>query len=281
LGAGCLADWWGYGHVTFPAYWYVYQNFVVGRADDSGTSPFFAYLFLPVTSGGTVAPLLFTIVVATLTAWVRQPLSVIAWTTAPYVVILSMVGHKETRFLFPLIPFVPFFVVEAVAFATGSKSDDRLTAFLRWLATGNRLKIAYAFNAIGLLGVLFLPQWGRAPIYQHIEDEAFAANRPLDVVVVRALHTTPYIYTGLHTGFIEPKNLRWSMDPTEGNLEARRSRGGRFLALIDIPVGSPEPAAWIRTNCALISSTYPLWLEPYNYFGWQQRSYWWDLYRCG
>jgi hypothetical protein len=281
VGAGCLADWWGYGHLTFPAYWYVYQNFFMGRAEALGTAPFFAYLYLPVTSGGTVTPLLFTIVIATLTAWIRRPRSAVTWTTAPYVAILSIVGHKETRFLFPLIPFAPFFIVEAFTFAIGSNSTGRIVAFLRWLATGYRLKIAYVFNAIGLLGVLFLPQWGRAPIYQRIEDEAFATKGPLDAVVIHTLYPSPYAYTDLHASFLEPKNIRWSINPPLADLEARQSRGDKFLAAIDIPVGSRQTADWVKANCTLLSSVYPPWLEPYNFSGWQQRSYWWELYRCG
>jgi hypothetical protein len=81
--------------------------------------------------------------------------------------------------------------------------------------------------------------------------------------------------------FLEPKNLQWIMDPPVAELEAARSQRGRFLALIDIPAPSSDSADWIRSQCRFVWSTYPRWLQPYNFNGWQERSYWWELYRCG
>ena len=110
LAIGGVADWWGYGQVTTTAYWYVYQNFVLGRANDFGTSPFFAYLYLPLTTAGVMAPLVLALLVATVTAWLTRRRSVLTWASAPYVMLLSIAPHKEVRFLFPLVPFLPFFV---------------------------------------------------------------------------------------------------------------------------------------------------------------------------
>ena len=113
---GVLADWWGYGSLTFPVYSYLYQNFVLGRASkDFGSAPFFAYLYLPLQEAGAMAPLVLALILATLVAWWARARSVLTWATAPYVVLLCIAAHKEARFLFPLAPFLPFFVVIAFA----------------------------------------------------------------------------------------------------------------------------------------------------------------------
>ena len=54
--------------------------------------------------------------------------SVLTWATAPYVALLCIVGHKEARFLFPLAPFLPFFVV--IALASEPLLGARLASFL-------------------------------------------------------------------------------------------------------------------------------------------------------
>jgi len=280
LALGVLADWWGYGHVAFPAYSYLYQNFVLGRASkEFGISPFFAYLYLPVVEAGAMAPLALALVVATLFAWLARPGSVLTWATAPYVALLCIVAHKEARFLYPLIPFLPFFVV----FAPSSEPllGARLAALVRWFASGPRLKFGYLLNVCGLIGVVLLPQGENFPLYRLIEDESLAANGPFAVAVVHAPDKTPYLRAADRTTFLKPKNLRWISNPSVPELEAKQSRGETFLALVDIPVPLPEPAAWIRRRCVFVWSTWPRWTQPFNFLHWQERSHWWELYRCG
>jgi GPI mannosyltransferase 3 len=277
---GGLADWWGYGDITFPAYSYLYQNFVLGRsAKDFGADPFFAYLYLPFLESGAMAPLVFALLLATLIAWRVRARSVLTWATAPYVALLCIAAHKEARFLFPLAPFLPFFVVFALS--AQPPVGARLASFPRWLASGYRLKFGYLLNACGLLGVVLLPQGANFPLYELIEEQSFAAHGPIEAVVVHGPNNLPYWYVGHRMAFLEPKNLRWISEPSVTELEAIHARGKTFLALIDIPVRSPEPTAWIRSRCAFAWSTWPRWLEPYNFNHWQERSHWWELYRCG
>jgi phosphatidylinositol glycan class B len=227
-----------------------------------------------------MAPLVLALLVATLVAWLARVRSVLTWTTAPYVALLCIVGHKEARFLFPLAPFLPFFVV--IALASEPLLGARLASFLRWLTSGYRFKLGYLLNVCGLLGVILLPQGANYPLYALIENESFAADGPLEVVVVAVPNNNklPYRYVGLHMAFLEPKNLRWTLDTSVTELEAKHSRGETFLALVDIPVRFSEPTTWIRSRCAFVWSTWPRWLQPYDFFGWEERSHWWEFYRC-
>jgi GPI mannosyltransferase 3 len=282
LALGAVADWWGYGHPTFPAFSYVYQNFVLGRsAREFGTAPFFAYLYLPLQEGGLLAPLVFTLLVATVTAWLARPGHVLTWASAPYVVLLSIASHKEARFLFPLIPFLPFFVIFALRSEQATAIGARLSSFVHWLLSDWRLKVAYLLNFGGLLSVVLLPQGANFPLYQLIENESYAAPGPLDIAVVaRGAENMPYDYVGHHMAFIEPKNLRLILNPSVAQLEAKQFRGETFFALIDIPPRQPEPAAWIRSHCTFVWSTWPRWLEAFDFFEWVERSHWWEFYRC-
>ncbi len=277
LAVGLLTDWWGYGHITFPAYAYFYQNFILGRSRIFGTDPFFAYLYIPLLESNAMAPVTFGLMVATLLTWLARPLSVLTWASAPYVVLLCIAAHKEARFLFPLIPLCPFFV--AFALTSQPRYGIRLAAFFRWLASGLRLKLGYLLNFAGLLGLVTMPQSANYPLFQLIENETHAANGIGEAVVISP-ERMPYGKGPAHMVFLEPKNLRWILNPPVPDLAAKRARAETFLALVNVPVRFPEAAVWVETNCAFEWSTYPRWLQPFNYLGWQQRSPWWMLYRC-
>jgi GPI mannosyltransferase 3 len=273
LGLGVIIDRWGYGTTTFPVYSYLYQNFIEGKAAGYGTAPFFAYLYLPLVN--PMAPVALLLLAATLIAWVRRPCSVLTWASAPYVALLCIPAHKETRFLYPLVPFLPFFVV----FALASEPSARFASAFKWVTSGRRLHLIYVWNACGLLAVLFVSLRPEFTLYQMLEARSYATEGVLEVALVHPPDRKLYWYHGLHHAFIEPKNLRLT-SVSVAELEARRTRGETFLAIVDNPRRVPEPAAWVRSRCTRVWSSWPAWLEPYNYFGWQERSTWLELRAC-
>ena len=273
LALGVLVDWWGYGTASFPFYSYLYQNFFVGRAKDFGTAPFFGYLYLPLET--PFAPLILFLLVATLVAWVRRGRSVLTWASAPYVALLSVTAHKEVRFLYPLVPFLPFFVVFALA--SEPPLAARLASGLRWFASGRILLLGYLINICGFLSIALVPLYADFSIYRLIENESYARKGPLVVAVVSLPGRRPYAPINLKMPFVKPANLQLAFDPSVEDLESRRTRGEKFLALLQIPVPAPEQAAWMRGNCAFVSTSWPWWLAP-EFFKWERS--WWELYRC-
>jgi hypothetical protein len=273
LGLGVIIDRWGYGTTTFPVYSYLYQNFIEDKASAFGTAPFFGYLYLPLQN--PMAPLVLLLLAATLIAWVRRPCSALTWASAPYVVLLCIPAHKETRFLYPLAPFLPFFVM----FALAPAPPARFASAFKWFASGRRLHLSYVLNACGLLSVLFISFRPEFTLYQMLETRSYATEGLLEVALVHSPDRTLYWYHDLHHAFIEPKNLRLTT-ASVATLEAKRTRGETFLAVVDNPRRVPKPAAWLRSRCTRVWSSWPPWLEPYNYFGWQERSTWLELFAC-
>jgi hypothetical protein len=273
LTLGAVADWWGYGSLSFPFYSYLYQNFVLGHAKDFGTAPFFAYLYLPLMT--PFAPLILYLLVATLVAWLRRGCHLLTWASAPYVALLSVTAHKEVRFLYPLVPFLPFFVVFALA--AEPPLGARIASFLRWFESGRSLAFGYLINFCGFLSIALVPLFADFSIYRLIENESYAREGPLVVAVVHGPGRMPYMFTKLQIPFLRPANVHLESDPTVANLENRRASGERFLALVQIPVPAPEQAAWIRGHCAFVSVSWPWWLAP-EILKWERS--WWELYRC-
>jgi phosphatidylinositol glycan class B len=99
---GFLADRYGYGKWTFPFYQYFRINLLERKTADFGTDPFFAYLYLPLAN--FFAPILLVLLIFLFVFWARKPGHVLFWITLPFFLFHCFIGHKEERFLIPLIP---------------------------------------------------------------------------------------------------------------------------------------------------------------------------------
>ncbi|MCC6776799.1 MAG: hypothetical protein IT537_09220 [Hyphomicrobiales bacterium] len=276
LGLGMLADYWGYGTVTFPFVSYVTQNFLLGRAAEFGTSPFFAYLYLPLHN--PMAPLVLLLMMATMLAWWRRPTSVLTVATLPYVLLLSMTAHKEARFLFPLVPFLPFFVAFALApHATAAKAAVSLLA---WFASGTRLRLMLLLNAAAIVFILILPPRPYYAMYRLLEMMT-AADAQKELVAIHGSHRVPYWETQpMWATFMRPRHLRITVNPPVSELDARRAAGKPFLVWLQFSIEVLEATPWVESNCALVRSLWPQWLHRHVYFRWQRRIARIELYRC-
>jgi hypothetical protein len=186
-----------------------------------------------------------------------------------------MTAHKEVRFLYPLVPFLPFFAI--FAFAPGPRLGARLASAVRRYASGGVLQLVYLLNLCGFLYVLVVPLSADFSIYRLIDDESRAAQGTVVAAVVSAPGRMPFRSAQLRLPFLQPKNLNLVPDVSVGDLEARRSRGEKFLGVVGVPVSPAEPAAWIRSRCEFVASSWPWWLAP-RILRWERN--WWELYRC-
>ena len=113
-------DAWGYGELCFPPWNYLRENVLRGVAKQFGEEPFWAYPLLVVVN--VFMPVALVAVVAVGVAAWRFPRHVLTWVVVPFVVLHSLVSHKEERFLFPLAPLVPALI--ALAFSSPLRRRD-------------------------------------------------------------------------------------------------------------------------------------------------------------
>ncbi len=108
LGVCVFVDYWLYGEWVFPPYQYFYMNIVEDVASEFGrysiTQMVDKMIFMPFASIGFLSLLAFLVFV------IRYPKHVITWCVIPYLLIHFMVAHKELRFFFPLIVFLPIMI---------------------------------------------------------------------------------------------------------------------------------------------------------------------------
>ncbi|MEW5993122.1 MAG: hypothetical protein AB1744_01840 [Candidatus Zixiibacteriota bacterium] len=112
LGAGVLIDRWFYGEWTLTTWNYFEHNILLGRAGKFGTTPWWEYLKL--TFIKAVPPFSLVYILSLIVVFVFRPRDVLTWTILPFLLVHFIVGHKELRFLFPVIGFLPIFIVKAL-----------------------------------------------------------------------------------------------------------------------------------------------------------------------
>ena len=178
----------------------------------------------------------------------------------------------------PLVPFLPFFVTftffSPLPFRRASppsfNGSPRLLAQARLFAECFRLAVGRFAAAMVARSALCARR--RRELRRQRSARHCRGFRPPPEAV--RIHQYPH-------GVSRAEKPAMDHGSAGDGVEAARSQRGRFLALIDIPARSSDSADSIRNQCLFVWSTYPRWLQPYNFNGWQERSYWWEFYRCG
>jgi phosphatidylinositol glycan class B len=144
-------SYWLYGEWTVPAWNYLNQNLIEGKAAGYGTRPFYAYVELVFLRG--IPPLSLVYLLAFgyfLYAFRREPLTFMC---TAFVLLHSLLARKDIRFLFPLIPLVPILVAGAIgAFDAPRGPKIWQKSWVKWL-----LVVALVVNSVALLITVIRP----------------------------------------------------------------------------------------------------------------------------
>jgi len=256
VGVGVLIDYWFYGDWTFTLLHYFDQNIVEDRVSDFGLDPWYYYLmviFLMLIPPFSLVPL--SLFGATL---IKKPTHVLIFCLVPFLLVHNLIGHKEHRFLFPLVGLIPLLISEGMRLFVDSKH-------LRSRLVRIALPVFLVFNTIPLLTVTFLP---------------------LDL-------TTP-LYKEVYNNYLEPANLYYrKFDPYERALPIRYYRRDNVTTVcrpdFNTILINPNKTQLLATRRALkpddVKFEYTLkykalpdWVQIFNVGGWVERTKFWHLY---
>ncbi len=148
LGIGFLIDSWFYDAWVFTPWNYYYQNIVMEKASGFGESPWYFYLTSFIND--SFLPFGIILLLGLLLFFRNWKDNIFLYLFIPFFVAHCVIGHKELRFLFPMIFILPFGIVSMYNFLKGYEwSQTRWFKFL----TGVLLVINFSL----LLYVMFAP----------------------------------------------------------------------------------------------------------------------------
>ncbi len=271
IALGALVDRWGYGEWTLAPWNYFHVNIVEHKADEFGTDPFYGYLYL--FNGGLLAPITLLWTLAAGMTWWRFPRHVVTLTTLPFVLVHSLVAHKEVRFLFPMaLIAAPMFVLAFVPAAEESLKPRWLGWFWRrrwsWGA-----KLIYGANLIALVVGCVTARRPGVELQKYIYDHYGA-----DCHAYLLGKKDPYQNVGVNMYFYRPPGFTYTkLDDYNDLREATARAPEKFLLITDRISLSPEQTA-ILPDAQLAYRSYPAWFEHFNYLKWLDRSRTFSMY---
>lgn len=111
LGVGTAADRWLYGIWTCTPLNYLHENILQGHIDSFGIDPWWYYLaYIPLEGGILFGILLLAATLIFIWKNLKHPLT---WMLIPFLIAHQAIGHKEVRFLFPILAFAPYILLAA------------------------------------------------------------------------------------------------------------------------------------------------------------------------
>jgi len=257
-----LADYWGYGSFTLTPWNYFEANIIHDKAAGWGVHPWWYYFYLSLIKG--LPPISLFFIGGTLFYWYKMPKDLMIWVTLPFFILHSVVGHKEMRFLYPMViclPFFAFYSYEAIATRFGSWKKIRSWAF----------KITMVLNLLVMAFISFKPANFAVVFFWHI-------NQNYKNLELYSLARDPYQVVAQQVYFYRPENYKLHKVGTFKKLEEAIEK--QPLLFFYEKNTLPQEQKGITAKCSMVYQSIPEWIKHFNFTNWMSRSRIWSLYEC-
>jgi phosphatidylinositol glycan class B len=260
----CLGLWvdrWGYGAFELVPWNYFRVNVLEGKAAVFGTMPFFAYLFM---LAGLFPPFGAMMLAGLVAFWWRFPRHLLTWITLPFFLGHSLVGHKEIRFMFPLL--VPAALCLLLLWSRPEAVSGWMARVSRWLAAAWFARPTWALNALVLALLCFLPSSDNFGLQRYFAEHAGDPVRWVGFTDPRVAHgrTVPF--------FLPRHPPPVQVVASVGDLEREISRSpvpAMVAARFPLPPGAQ---AYLERRGERVFASLPPILARANLFHWLERA---------
>ncbi|WP_164848441.1 hypothetical protein [Halobacteriovorax sp. HLS] len=239
-------DYLGYGELTLTPLNYLKENLIEDKISGFGVMPWWGYIKLSLKSLHLFSlPLL---VVSCVYIYKKRS-SFASWVFIPFLIFHSSIGHKELRFIYPLL-FLTLFML--FHFIDAKKYHKVLKTF-------------FVINFIFLIGVCFKPAYTPLKFYQFLYN--FKSNEQLKLYTFK---DRKGVYPDLEMlVYKRPKTQLIQSDQINENEFYTFTTKYSDFELINT-----------KYKCSQLYISYPSWVLKFNPFNWRDRSNIWALSSC-
>ena len=156
LAIGILIDsiFWGFYTNTFVRFYTYNLSSKFDILSDFGTEPWWFYITETILILSPFLSIIFLI--SMIYFWIKKPLDFISISTFFHFIILSYIGHKEIRYMFPIFFFAPLFIIYFT---------DRIN--IKYLSKTIKFILIFS-NLLFLMIALFYSMDNKVSIYKYI-----------------------------------------------------------------------------------------------------------------
>lgn len=262
---GLVIDYWGYGEMVIAPLNYIQENLIHGMASSMGTTPWWDYFRLAFLRG--YPPLSLILILGTLWFWFKNLKNPFTFILIPFFIVHMLIGHKELRFLMPIIYLSPLFLLFSLSEGAIEflKKDKKTWAFfLRW--------IILPLNVALLLLTSLKPAKVSVATYEIIKNHLNGLTK------IYYVGEKPFYNVGIPLRFYWPKDLEILSLNSTIDLKEVLETEKKLLFLVSRYDQFKEMENF--KECKLEYSTYPSFMINLNIGNWIKRSTLWQLYRC-
>ena len=258
FGVGVLMDRWLYGEWVLSIWKYFEENILLDKMSGFGTAPWYYYIVHVFNVGIPPFSLLY-IVPFVLLVFLR-PKDILVWTIVPFVLVHCYIGHKELRFLFPLVGFVPLLAVQA-----GEIVNEKWPLLLQAKFFKFFTVLFWVYNSIFVALIAFKSADSMVPLYELVYNNY---EKP---TVLYYTYPNPYD-RALEIHYYRRLNLR--VQKIDSVQQMRLSADTlRLLA-----TSRTEVQALVRDQNEEVYTSLPDWVKRFNVTGWADRTPIWKVY---
>jgi GPI mannosyltransferase 3 len=259
FGSGILIDRWFYGNWTLTTWNYFNHNILQNRVSDFGIRPLWYYLERIFIEG--IPPFSLIYIAGFLIFFVYRRRDILTWTLLPFLFIHFIIGHKEIRFLFPLIGFIPVIVIKS----TEIIQERWKVAIYELKPVKIFVKLFWTVNIIFLIIIAFTPADGQISLYRKVYS---GYNSPTTLYYT---NDNPYNRV-LDINFYKREDLEIVKIDSIGKLDIKAGRKQLF-ATKDKNILND-----LGTQKKLVYSSFPDWIRIFNINNWMERSNCWYVF---
>jgi GPI mannosyltransferase 3 len=212
LSIGVILDRLYYGRWVLSVWNYFEANILNGAAASFGTMPWYTFIYQLMTAA--LFPLGVLVFLCLLLVLIEDSKSIVIWCVCPLLVCHLIVSHKEVRFLFPVVNFIPLLLIRGVQYGriymagvAGGSGGLRVPRVLRNVLGYAVLAIGICANGIALGAAIFLaPSYGRIALTQFVYDHY--PTHPVTIYSLNKDEVNPFVpFAFLRQSFYEMPNV--------------------------------------------------------------------------
>jgi GPI mannosyltransferase 3 len=257
--AGVVIDRWFYGEWVLTTWNYFDQNILLGKAAGFGTYPWWYYI--EQTFMNALPPFSLVYITAIIVYAIYKPKDEITWTVLPFLVAHFIIGHKEIRFIFPVIGFLPVMIIMSAQIFLEKKGFE----FAGRKVVRVFVKAFWYTNLILLGIVIFKPADDHISIYRKLYYNYTVPT------ILYYTEENPY-HRVENINFYKRKNLVIKQVPSINAIDQNNDT----TLLFATKEPGLTPVAGMRP--LLIYSTYPEWIKKFDINSWVERTFFWHIY---